>query len=70
MDCGSQRSCITKKVSKDLCPSCNDLYELQHDIHTYIREETKTFKQMSTGVRIGKSLVFVPLLVDSTMDIT
>ena len=70
VDCGSQRSCITKKVSKYLCPSYNDLYELQHDIHTCIGEETNIFKQMSTGVRIGKSLVCVPLLVDSTMDIT
>ena len=46
------------------------MYALECDVCTYIGQETKGFKQMSTGVRINNRLVFIPLLVDSTLNIT
>ena len=70
VDCGSQRSYITKEVSKDLCYSYDELYELEQDVCTYIGQETKNFKQMSTGIRVNDRLVFVPLLVDDKMKIS
>ena len=72
VDCGSQGSYIVKHVSKDLCQEYESLYELEHDVHTYITyigQETKHFKQMSTGIKVGNRLVIVPLLVDDEMNI-
>ena len=69
VDCGSQRSYVVKHVSKELCQEYESLYELEHDLHTYIGQETKHFKQMSTGIKVGNRLVFVPLLVDHEMNI-
>ena len=69
VDCGSQRSYLVKKASIDLCSSYEALYNIEHDVHTYIGQETKGFKQMSTGVKIGNKLFFIPLLVDEHMDI-
>ena len=70
IDTGSQRSYISETVAKDLCQDINKLYALDCEICTYIGQETKEFKQMSTGIKIGNRLVFVPLLVDDTLDIT
>ena len=70
VDCGSQRSYITKEVAQNLCPDYNDLFEVEHDIHTYIGQETKSFRQMSTGIKVGQRLIFVPLLVDSKLNIS
>ena len=70
VDTGSQRSYISKLAAEDLCSSYDNLAGLEQEVHTYIGEETKSFKQMSTGVRIGNRLIFVPLLVDETLDIS
>ena len=70
IDTGSQRSYISETVAKDLCHNIKDLYALECDVCTYIGQETKGFKQMSTGIKIGNRLIFVPLLVDSALDIT
>ena len=70
MDYGSQKSYIIKHVSRDLCHDCESLYELEHDVHTYIGQETKHFKLMSTGIKVGNRIVFVPLLVDDKMNIS
>ena len=69
IDFGSQRSYITESAAKDLCPDVNDLYALKQDVNAYIGEETRDFKQMSTGIKLHDGLVFVPLLVDKNMDV-
>ena len=69
IDSGSQRSYISESAAKDLCQDVNDLYELEQNIHAYIGEENKSFKQMSTGIKLEDRLVFVPLLVDKTFDV-
>lgn len=33
-------------------------------------QDTKEFGQMSTGIKIGQKLVFVPLLIDRTFKLT
>ena len=70
IDTGSQRSYISETAARDLCEDVNKLYALNVEVSTYIGEETKSFKQMSTGIKLENRLVFVPLLVDSTLDIT
>ena len=35
-----------------------------------IGQDTRSFKQMSTGIRINNRLIFIPLLVDGTLNIT
>ena len=60
VDCGSQRSYIVKHVSKDMCSEYESLYELEHEVHTYIGQETKQFKQMSFGIKIGNRLALLP----------
>ena len=70
IDTGSQRSYILEIAARDLCQDVNKLYALDCEIKTYLGQETKGFKQMSTGIKLGNRLVFVPLLVDNTLDIT
>ena len=70
IDTGSQRSYISEYAAKDLCQDINRLYELECEVCTYIGQETKEFKQMSTGIKLGNSLVFVPLLVDNSLNIS
>ena len=69
IDTGSQRSYISEEAAKDLCQDVSGLYALECEVCTYIGQETKSFKQMSTGIRINNKLVFIPLLVDSTLNI-
>ena len=69
VDTGSQRSYISEEAAKDLCPDVNKLFQLECDVSTYIGQETKGFKQMSTGIRLDNKLVFIPLLVDNTWNI-
>ena len=68
IDCGSQRSFISKEAAQDLCPNYDELYSFEH-VHTYIGKQSKMLKQMSTGIRLKDRLVFVPLLVDENMNI-
>ena len=70
IDTGSQRSYISETAARDLCEDVNELYPIDCEVCTYIGQETKGFKQMSTGIKLGNRLVFVPLLVDNTLDIT
>ena len=70
IDSGSQRSYISQLAAKDLCQNVDELYELQCEVCTYIGQETKGFKQMSSGIMINKQLIFVPLLVDKTLNIS
>ena len=70
IDCGSQRSYIAETAAKDLCNNIDLLHSLECEVHTYIGEENKKFKQMSSGIKINNRLVFVPLLVDSTLNIS
>ena len=70
IDTGSQRSYISEKAAKDLCQDVSGLYVLECDVCTYIGQDTRSFKQMSTGIRINNRLIFIPLLVDSTLNIT
>ena len=70
IDTGSQRSYVSEKAAKDLCQDVSGLYALECDVCTYIGQDTKGFKQMSTGIRINNRLIFIPLLVDSTLNIT
>lgn len=69
VDTGSQRSYISETAAKDLCPDVNKLFSLHCDIGTYIGAETKSFKQMATGIKLEDRFTFVPLLVDKTLDI-
>ena len=69
IDSGSQRSYISETVAKDLCSDINMIHSLECEVHTYIGEETKEFKQMSSGIYVNNRLVFVPLLVDRTLNI-
>ena len=46
------------------------LYALECDVCTYIGQDTESFKQMSTGIRINNRFIFILLLVDSTLNIT
>ena len=69
VDTGSQRSYISESVAQDLCPNVSELFSLECDVSTYIGEETKVFKQMSTGIKLHDRIAFVPLLVDKTLDI-
>ena len=69
IDCGSQRSFITKEAVQDLCPNYDELYSFEQEVHTYIGKQSKMFKQMSTGINLKDRLVFVPLLVDENMNI-
>ena len=59
-----------KHVSKDLCHDYESLYELEHDVHSYIGQETKHLKQISTSINVGNRLVSVPLMVDDKMNIS
>ncbi|XP_068228118.1 uncharacterized protein [Palaemon carinicauda] len=68
-DTGSQRSYISESAAKDLCQDVEALYALECDISTYIGRETKGFKQMSTGININNNLLFIPLLVDKSLNI-
>ena len=70
IDFGSQRSYIAGTAAKDLCDDINSLHSLECEVHTYIGEENKEFKQMSSGIKINNRLVFVPLLVDKTLNIS
>ena len=70
IDTCSQRSYISETAAKDLCQNINNLFELECDVSTYIGQDTKSFKQMSTGIRINNRLVFIPLLVDSNWNLT
>ena len=69
IDCGSQRSYISEAAARDLCEDVNKLFELQCEVSTYIGQGTKEFKQMSTGIEINNMYIFVPLLVDRTLNI-
>ena len=68
IDCGSQRSFISKEAAQDLCPNYDELYSFEQ-VHTSIGKQSKMLKQMSTGIRLKDRLVFVPLLVDENMNI-
>ena len=70
IDTCSQRSYISETAARDLCQNINNLFELECDVSTYIGQDTKSFKQMSTGIRINNRLVFIPLLVDSNWNLT
>ena len=70
IDCGSQRSYLSESFAKLLRPDVNNLYKLECNIDTYLGQNTKEFKQMSTGIKIGQKLVHVPLLIDSTFKVT
>ena len=70
IDTGSQRSYTSEKAAKDLCQDVSGLYALECDVCTCIGQDTRSFKQMSTGIRINNRLIFIPLLVDSTLNIT
>ena len=69
VDCGSQRSYLMKNASLALCSNYDQLYNIEHDVGCYIGEETVKFKQMSTGLKIGSKMLFIPLLVDDQMSI-
>ena len=69
IDCGSQRSFISKEAAQDLCPNYDELYPFEREVHTYIGKQSKMFKQMSKGIKLKDRLVFVPLLVDGNMSI-
>ena len=69
IDCGSQRSFISKEAAQDLCPNYNELYSFEQEVHIYIGKQSRMFKQMSTGIKLKDRLVFVPLLVDENMNI-
>ena len=49
IDCGSQRSFISKEAPQDLYPNYNELYSFEQEVNTYIGKQSKMFKQMSTG---------------------
>ncbi|XP_050687354.1 uncharacterized protein LOC126980939 [Eriocheir sinensis] len=70
IDTGSQRSYISETAAKDLCQDVSGLHALECEVGTYLGQETREFKQMSTGIKLEKRLVFVPLLVDRTLNIT
>ena len=46
------------------------MYALECDVCTYIGQDKRSFKQMSTGISIYNRLIFIPLLVDSTLNVT
>lgn len=69
IDCGSQRSFITKEAALALSPNYNELFSSEHEIHSYLGRQVKKFKQMSTGVKLKNRMFFVPLLVDESMNI-
>ena len=70
IDCCSQRSYISELAAKDLCEDVNKLYEMECEVSTCIGQKDKEFKQMSTGVEINGMFVFVPLLVDKSLNIS
>ena len=70
LDTGGQRSYISEKAANDLCQDVSGLYALECDVCTYIGQDTRSFKRISTGIRINNRLIFIPLLVDSTLNIT
>ena len=70
VDTGSQRSYLSESIAKHLCHDIKQAFVLDCDVSTYLSQDTKEFKQMSTGIKIGKTFVSVPLLIDSTFDIT
>ena len=69
IDGGSQRSYLSENAAKDLSWDVEQLYALEMEVSTYIGQGIKTFKQMSTGVKLNNKLIFVPLLVDKTLNI-
>ncbi|XP_068229592.1 uncharacterized protein [Palaemon carinicauda] len=68
-DTGSQRSYISESAAKGLCQDVEALCALEFDVSTHIGQETKSFKQMSTGININNNLIFIPLLVDKSLNI-
>ena len=69
IDCGGQRSFISKETAQDLCLHYDELYSFEQEVHIYIGKQSKMFKQMSTGIKLKDGLIFVPLLVDENMNI-
>lgn len=71
IDTGSQKSYIFENAAKGLSPNVNKLVDIDCDLYTYTgqEQETKSFKEMSTGIHLEDRFIFVPLLVDTTLDI-
>lgn len=67
---GSQRSYLSESFAKLIRPDISNIYKLNCDVNTYMGQDTKEFGQMSTGIKIGQKLVFVPLLIDRTFKLT